>query len=65
MEYSDFNSLRSILKDTLFDYFSIKNKEVAQYKGTNIRPSLSYIHECIGGNMEELNNGLRKCLKNF
>jgi hypothetical protein len=63
MEYNDFESLQCILKETLFDYFSIKNKEVAQYKGTNIRPSLSYIR--IGDSLEELNRGLRKCLKNF
>ena len=60
-----FESLRTILKDTLYDYFSIKNKEVVQYKGNNIQPTLSYIHECIGGSLEELNNGLKECLKNF
>jgi hypothetical protein len=65
MEYNDFESLRSILKETLFDYFSIKNKEVVQYKGNHIRPTASYIHEYIGGTLEELNNGLRKYLKNF
>jgi hypothetical protein len=46
---------------TIFDYFSIKNKEVAQYKGSNIRPSLTYIH--IGDSLEELNRGLREILE--
>jgi hypothetical protein len=65
IEYQSFESLRSILKETLYDYFSIKNKEVVQYKGNNIRPTVSYIHECIGGTLEELNNGLRECLEHF
>jgi hypothetical protein len=59
-----FESLRSILKETLYDYFSIKNKEVVQYKGSNIRPTATYIHECIGGTLEELNNGLKNTLEN-
>lgn len=63
MEYNEFESLRSILKETLFDYFAIKNKEVAQYKGSNIRPSLTYIH--IGNSLEELNSGLREILEKF
>lgn len=58
-EFNVFEKLQSILKETLFDYFSIKNKEVAQYKGTNIRPSLSYIKN---NNLEELNDGLRETL---
>jgi hypothetical protein len=58
-----FESLRIILKDTLYDYFSIKNKEVVQYKGNNIRPTVSYIHECIGGSLEDLNKGLREILE--
>ena len=62
MEYSDFDSLRSILKDTLFDYFAIKNKEIAQYKGSNIKPSLSYIKS---NNLEELNSGLQEILEKF
>jgi len=56
-----FESLQSILKETLFDYFSIKNKEVVQYKGTNIRPSLSYIRPNL--NLEELNYGLSETLE--
>ena len=55
------DSLRSILKETLFDYFSIKNKEVALYKGSNIIPSLCYIK--IGNSLEELNMGLREILE--
>ena len=61
MEYNEFDLLRIILKDTLFDYFSIKNKEVSQYNGSNIRPSLSYIR--IGDSLEELNKGLREILE--
>ena len=60
-----FDSLRSILKETLYDYFSIKNKEVVQYKGNNIRPTATYIHECIGGSFEDLNKGLKDTLENF
>jgi hypothetical protein len=62
MEYNEFDSLRSILKDTLFDYFAIKNKEVAQYKGSfnNIKQSLSYIKS---NNLEELNMGLKEILE--
>lgn len=59
-KFDYFNSLQSILKETLFDYFSIKNKEIAQYKGTNIRPSLSYIKPDL--NLDELNDGLRETL---
>jgi hypothetical protein len=61
MEYSNFDSLQSILKETLFDYFAIKNKEVVQYTGSNIRPSLSYIR--IGESVENLNRGLREILE--
>jgi hypothetical protein len=64
-EYQSFQSLRNILKETLYDYFSIKNKEVVQYKGTNIRPTASYIHEYIGRSLEELNDGLKECLEHF
>jgi hypothetical protein len=60
IDFNHFDALQSILKDTLFDYFSIKNKEVAQYIGNNIRPSLSYIHT--GNSLDELNNGLREIL---
>jgi hypothetical protein len=61
-EYHLIDSLRSILKETLFDYFSIKNKEISQYKGTfNIRPSLSYIE--IGKSLDELNLGLKEILE--
>ena len=62
-QFEEFESLQSILKETLFDYFSIKNKEVAQYKGNNIRPSLSYIQ--IGKSLDELNNGLREILDKY
>jgi hypothetical protein len=61
MEYDNFDSLQSILKETLFDYFAIKNKEVAQYTGSNIRPSLTYIR--IGESVENLNRGLREILE--
>ena len=60
INYESIDSLQSILKETLFDYFSIKNKEVSQYKGNNIRPSLSYIQ--IGNSLDELNKGLREIL---
>lgn len=60
INFDEFEKLQSILKETLFDYFSIKNKEVAQYKGTNIRPSLTYINPNL--NLKELNNGLRETL---
>jgi hypothetical protein len=59
-EFDHFGSLQSILKETIFNYFAIKNKEVAQYKGTNIRPSLTYIQ--IGNSLDELNHGLREIL---
>lgn len=58
-EFDRYESLQSILKETLFNYFSIKNKEVAQYKGNNITPSLSYIKN---NNLEELNHGLSETL---
>jgi hypothetical protein len=61
INYESIDSLQSILKETLFDYFSIKNKEVAQYKGNNIRPSLSYIK--IGNSLDELNKGLKEILE--
>lgn len=60
VNYNYGDPFRSILKETLFDYFSIKNKEVAQYKGNNIRPSLSYINYKLS--LEELNDGLKKIL---
>jgi nitrogen regulatory protein PII-like uncharacterized protein len=64
MEYNDFESLRNTLKETLFDYFSIKNKEISQYKGhfQSIRPSLSYIKN---NNLHELNCGLKELLEKF
>ena len=64
MEYNNFESLRNTLKETLFDYFSIKNKEIAQYKGhfQSIRPSLSYIKN---NNLHELNCGLKELLEKF
>ena len=61
IQFDPFESLQSILKETLFDYFSIKNKEVSQYKGTNIKPSLNYIKPNL--NLDELNIGLRKILE--
>jgi hypothetical protein len=61
-EYLEFESLRSILKDTLYDYFSIKNKEVVQFKGSTIRPSAAYIHKYMGMGLEGLNTGLRESL---
>ena len=64
IEYDNFHLLRNILKETLFEYFSIKNKEVVNFKGT-IRPSASYIHKYIDGTLEDLNIGLRECLENF
>jgi hypothetical protein len=60
INYNYGDSFRSILKETLFDYFSIKNKEVSQYKGNNIRPSLTYIKYELS--LEELNDGLKKIL---
>ena len=61
IQFDPFESLQSILKETLFDYFPIKNKEVSQYKGTNIKPSLNYIKPNL--NLDELNIGLRKILE--
>jgi hypothetical protein len=61
INYESNDLLRIILKETLFDYFSIKNKEIVQYKGNNIRPSLSYIQ--IGNSLDELNKGLREILE--
>jgi hypothetical protein len=60
IQFDQFESLQNILKETLFDYFSIKNKEVSQYKGTNIKPSLNYIKPNL--NLDELNIGLREAL---
>ena len=62
-EFDRYDSLQSILKDTLFDYFSIKNKEVVQYKGTNfINLTLKYIVDCNSKNLEDLNIFLKKTL---
>ena len=61
INYESIDLLQNILKETLFDYFSIKNKEVSQYKGNNIRPSMSYIQ--IGKSLDELNKGLREILE--
>jgi len=61
-EYLEFDALRTILKDTLYDYFSIKNKEVVQFKGSTIRPSAAYIHKFMGMGLEGLNRGLRESL---
>ena len=61
-EYLEFDALRNILKDTLYDYFSIKNKEVVQFKGSTIRPSAAYIHKYMGMGLEGLNTGLKSDL---
>lgn len=61
-EYLEFESLRNILKDTLYDYFSIKNKEVVQFKGSTIRPSATYIHKFMGMGLDGLNVGLKESL---
>jgi hypothetical protein len=60
----DFDLLQSILKDTLFDYFSIKNKEISQFSGSNfINLTLKYIIDSNSKNLEELNNRLKEALE--
>ena len=60
IQFDEFEKLRSILKETLFDYFSIKNKEVRKDISIKIIPE--YIRECIRSNLENLNENLLKCL---
>jgi hypothetical protein len=59
IEYNNFESLRSILKDTLFDYFSIKNKEVSHSQNKNYQ-GVKYIKDCT--NLHELNSALKETL---
>jgi hypothetical protein len=66
IRFEEFESLQSILKETLFNYFAIKNKEVAQFSGSNfVNSTLKYIVDCNYKNVEELNNRLREALEKF
>ena len=64
IDFNEFESLQSILKETLFNYFAIKNKEISQFSGSNfVNLTLKYIIDCNSKNVEELNNRLREALE--
>jgi hypothetical protein len=64
MEY-DFTLLKNILKETLYDYYSIKNKEILHCK--HIEEPMPYIQRFLetSGDIDALNKELRVSLDNL
>ena len=72
IEYDEYNKLKPILKDTLFNYFSLKNKEVFNYYKEYgiIKTNVKYIDDINYDNinnefMEILNDSLNISLDNY
>ena len=69
IEYDEYNKIKPILKDTLFNYFSLKNKEVFNYYKEYgiIKTNVKYIDNVLYGDnfIERLNESLNISLDTY